>query len=559
MEIENAAILTNTRLNVRPGGKVIIRDNVTIDQNNSVFTVAGELSAGNNFSLENITGLTVTSNAVLSVSPGALITVSPSSRRIHEIYNYGLMQLNGTFNNPITIRGAQQTAGSWDGVRIASTNAAFSYLEHVNIQHAKRGVLLSATEFINLNNVSVSNATLDGIMVNGSSDINISSSELIDNSSYGINIIGSQINFNANTVSGTGSLNPNGVHIGTGLRVTGFGDISGLNNAFTNNQKYGFEASNNSYFTSDFSNYFGNQDYQAYLNDNSNGSAMFSWWGEYPPSSSNWSVNSGSSLSTFHPASFPYNFSVIVDESPILVTSENQMDRETESIREIWYEKYRMNPTEAISWLENNRGNRSILPASENHLDLFWLDILLLEAYTRQELWQDASQLAKELITDNISDEQRIEVKRRMFFVHTLHRPNATAAMHKYKLLHELKDPQATLGVYDHFLTYLPETDRGAIAENILQDKNDVDVTVSNYPNPFNPVTTIHFELPQTSDVSLQVFDMLGRQIAQLINDTKNAGSHQAVFDGTNLSSGMYLYRLRIDDTTITNTMLLIK
>lgn len=81
----------------------------------------------------------------------------------------------------------------------------------------------------------------------------------------------------------------------------------------------------------------------------------------------------------------------------------------------------------------------------------------------------------------------------------------------------------------------------------------------TNYPNPFNPVTTISFELPRTAKVSLIVFDMLGRQVAVLANGTVPAGAHSVVFDGTELASGTYFAHLQADGFGATQKMLLLK
>lgn len=81
----------------------------------------------------------------------------------------------------------------------------------------------------------------------------------------------------------------------------------------------------------------------------------------------------------------------------------------------------------------------------------------------------------------------------------------------------------------------------------------------SNYPNPFNPQTTIRFTLPETSPVKLTVFDALGREIVTLVEGTRFAGSHTVPFDGTGLPSGMYLYRLEAGGQVFTQQMLLIK
>lgn len=91
---------------------------------------------------------------------------------------------------------------------------------------------------------------------------------------------------------------------------------------------------------------------------------------------------------------------------------------------------------------------------------------------------------------------------------------------------------------------------------------NNLPVSVNlaqNYPNPFNPATTIMFELPERSDVRLEVFDLLGRRVAMLAEGVHPAGTHHATFDGTRLSSGMYLYRLQTGTDVITRRMMLVK
>ena len=81
-----------------------------------------------------------------------------------------------------------------------------------------------------------------------------------------------------------------------------------------------------------------------------------------------------------------------------------------------------------------------------------------------------------------------------------------------------------------------------------------------NYPNPFNPTTVIRYGVPQTSEVRLEVFDMLGRKVATLVNNEKQrAGWHQVNFDASRLASGMYLYRIVAGKYVQTRKMLLIK
>lgn len=81
-----------------------------------------------------------------------------------------------------------------------------------------------------------------------------------------------------------------------------------------------------------------------------------------------------------------------------------------------------------------------------------------------------------------------------------------------------------------------------------------------NYPNPFNPSTTIAFGVPKNGKVTLEVFDVLGRKVATLLNaESKTAGRHTVTFNANNLASGMYIYRLKAGNSVITKKLTLIK
>jgi hypothetical protein len=79
------------------------------------------------------------------------------------------------------------------------------------------------------------------------------------------------------------------------------------------------------------------------------------------------------------------------------------------------------------------------------------------------------------------------------------------------------------------------------------------------YPNPFNPVTNITFEVPRSMRATLRVYDLLGRQAAVLVNGQVPAGSHTVTFDGSNLASGVYLAQLVAGDFSATQRLVLLK
>jgi hypothetical protein len=80
-----------------------------------------------------------------------------------------------------------------------------------------------------------------------------------------------------------------------------------------------------------------------------------------------------------------------------------------------------------------------------------------------------------------------------------------------------------------------------------------------NYPNPFNPKTNIMFSIPFEQNVKLEVFDILGNRISLLINENLKAGTYSIVFDGSNISSGVYFYTIQTDQFRSTRKMVILK
>jgi len=80
-----------------------------------------------------------------------------------------------------------------------------------------------------------------------------------------------------------------------------------------------------------------------------------------------------------------------------------------------------------------------------------------------------------------------------------------------------------------------------------------------NYPNPFNPSTKINFSLPQTGKVVITLFDALGRKVKDIVDQEFAVGNHSLNFDASNLTSGVYFYRLQSDNFVQTRKMVLLR
>jgi Secretion system C-terminal sorting domain len=82
---------------------------------------------------------------------------------------------------------------------------------------------------------------------------------------------------------------------------------------------------------------------------------------------------------------------------------------------------------------------------------------------------------------------------------------------------------------------------------------------MQNFPNPFNPSTQIEFTLEESGQVTLKVFNLLGKEVSTLVDSKLSAGIHSVNFDGSNLNSGVYLYTIKTDNFIRTKKMILMK
>jgi parallel beta-helix repeat protein len=143
---------------------------------------------------------------------------------------------------------------------------------------------------------------------------------------------------------------------------------------------------------------------------------------------------------------------------------------------------------------------------------------------------------------------------------------NADYSLPKLKFLHLAKGSQAIDKGTNVGLTYLGSApDLGAYEYDPATDVKDDAIHTKgfalgqNYPNPFNPSTIIRYQVPAAGNVELKVFDVLGKEIAELVNGIQSAGTYSSTFNASNLPSGMYFYTLKAGNTVETKKMLLLK
>jgi hypothetical protein len=101
------------------------------------------------------------------------------------------------------------------------------------------------------------------------------------------------------------------------------------------------------------------------------------------------------------------------------------------------------------------------------------------------------------------------------------------------------------------WLFFVSDVENGGLVNEYSLDNN--------YPNPFNPTTTINYSIPSSEFVTLKVYDVLGNEVATLVNAEKAAGSYEISWDADNKPSGIYFYQLKTQNFVETKKMILMK
>ncbi len=134
----------------------------------------------------------------------------------------------------------------------------------------------------------------------------------------------------------------------------------------------------------------------------------------------------------------------------------------------------------------------------------------------------------------------------------------------------EMKDKNQAIQVSQQMTSSIPNSEltkevKSLLGNSVLPKKEENTTSVpkeyflGNYPNPFNPVTTIRYSLPKAEKVNISVYDILGRKVKELVNEEKEAGRYEIQFNANNLASGCYFYRIITKDFVKTMKMLMLK
>lgn len=177
---------------------------------------------------------------------------------------------------------------------------------------------------------------------------------------------------------------------------------------------------------------------------------------------------------------------------------------------------------------------------------------LLASSYLVSGDLENAKQVANEIITRNPNSEDEM---RALMILACLSGYNSSQSSVSQAAVQQLKLKYGSK-VGGDFFAALGTPPTNTIKASSGTDKGGV---LSCYPNPFNPTTRIQFKVATPSHVSLRVFDILGREVATLVNEQKNAGVFAADWDGSKFSSGTYIVKLSVGDKSFLQKVMLLK
>jgi Zn-dependent metalloprotease/tetratricopeptide (TPR) repeat protein len=203
-----------------------------------------------------------------------------------------------------------------------------------------------------------------------------------------------------------------------------------------------------------------------------------------------------------------------------------------------------------LTGIIENKEYTALIPSAERRM---------IDYYTTVNDYANAVIIADNLIEKYKSDDDYVcdvLYVKGLILLHNLN--NSTEAEECFKtILRNYPDnPLIDLAVNE--LKYLGHTNEQIEIEKSIANKPE-EFSISNIPNPFNPSTTIQYDLPEDVKVVLEVFDIQGQKVKTLVNGFKEAGYYEVIFDGSHLASGVYIYKIKAGDFSQAKRMLLIK
>jgi tetratricopeptide (TPR) repeat protein len=567
------------------------------------YSWSGNITVMNTVTVPSGTTLTVAPNTAVFFANGASLIVN------------GVLNATGTSSNKITFD-RSGTTGNWGSIIFDGNASSNSILNNVEVKYA------SQVECKNNANVTIMNSLIDhcthGIYIYNSAPL-IRDNQILD--PYGNGIYG-EANGKAPLIQGnkikklTNNLyNYQGIYLGnytnpfiTENDIQGFyygiyyggGGTSWFSDAdyntpLINNRlaynRVGLCTAWGSYTIAGWHNegshnsIYGNTYYDAKAYQYGQIEARFNWWGTDGPQISTYQgglINAANVLDYDPWEGIPLPSGdppmVVSDDifTGILLEKAGRTDETIKHYKQMISRNYA--PGFALARLATIKNKYSV-NSIQNYLEslltvntdykLIVLD-LLAGIYLGDNNYNQAMQIYNKIIDEYPNSYGSVNAKFEKFFATLNYAKNITIASNILSEIQSLKlteeEQLMRLEIADYLLNsfgsygsqYLGKSS-DSNQKNLQESLPKEYSLLENYPNPFNPTTKISYQLPTTAQVTLKVYDLLGREVATLVNEEKQPGYYEIAFDASNLSGGVYFYRIITKDFVKTMKMLLVK
>jgi len=518
--ISDYASIVDMTIEVKNGGQLIISNFANLNR------VSILVEAGGN--------LEISDNTTVSLGAG------------QSILSYGEVIFKG-----ITI--AKIGSTRWGSITLSGSGAAGSAITNTTIEGSVNGLRLVNTSDVEINMTTIKDHENVGLYVSGSTDIELTSATIRDNLSDGFLSDFSEVQIDMYTrieSNGRDGLSADGSSF-----ITGGGSSVSSALVSKNNSRHGLHAISTSwmeigrYNSSGPSFGGGNSIYynggkDARATGGSYIEAQLSWWGSSSPTTSQFEETGFSTVDWSNWLSSPVVTKIFEPQSPESGTVgivEKQVPTLSEVLREIRKVTGKSNETNTI---------KSYLLHESPDFRYVAANLYLAELMHRGE-YDEALDLIADHKENTRNSYDSDYLRRAAFFAYLgLGMPDYASQQ-----LDGISDRQRA----SYLSTFIGEILQREQSPKIVDSEIMGTALISNYPNPFNPTTVIRYELPEAGMVRLAVYDILGREVALLVNAQISAGAHQVNFDGRNLSSGIYLYRLEVGNQVLSGKMMLMK
>jgi hypothetical protein len=592
--------LAGTQLTIKNGATLIVEPNAQLAmQSGSKIVVEN----GGVIRVQQNATLTIPSGGTLQANGGAQFKFGPSSG----LLSYGQLNTYGTESLPVSFASVYGGGGTWSGIVVSGSGANGSSLQYATVANvltywgSALSVLNAKGVAINHCNISGNNSNgTNGLYLYNATDAMVGYNTINDNAGNGIRIdeTGYAYVYN-NLIQNNSNAGVSMVH-STMAFGNPFSATGGHNSIIGGN--YGVEVFWFSYpwMGSKENPWVGsnsvcsNGTYRVYATDNSIVAADWNWWGTSAPTGSLFLAEGGAQIAWEEYLDYDPNGTCSGDGPLSMKGSRGIVTTSVSDTNDVIFRALRAlhnrNRSAARGLLQSaivsnpNSGQSAKAAAILSHIFRDSLDSDILGMMTR--LWQQrraSHPVFGQAIAKMLQQQRRISEaatilnalaagnrntvyeKRLLLSLFHMYFTSSQHASLSGAVLQQLQarfgdDPDVKHAAWIYGVATPSNSNLGRIAVEQQQAAQPTEFKLEqNYPNPFNPTTTIRFAIPQTEHVMLKVYDLLGREVATLVDEARNAGSFNETFDASKLASGVYIYKLSAGVYSASRKLIVVK